>query len=311
MAKNKQKTEVSPGDIHMMVAAGETRFVDFKEHFYDLKTESGKGELIKDIIAMANTATLANPCYLLFGITDRSQDVSRSNSRSLSPHEIVGCKNTINKDAIAQILTANTLPAIAYEIGVIAVDDKEIVFIRIPFSKYRPHYTTRQIDKCRMHTAYIRYAATTGIMSVPDLEIMIREKLNLLGPINDTPPLRIGFLNSLEWQNGCITCRIENISTEPIVDVHAFIDSVLFVPPHGRNRARLLNGIKLGPEESREAVFDVKKHPEYYHNVGKKEFITSDIGQTIHHWIHITLRVAYRDRYGYLRELSESLNVPH
>jgi len=65
---------MTPTEIKNIISKGETAKVDFKREWY--KKEELKGELVKDIFALANGSvdTIDETAYLIIGITDNQRE---------------------------------------------------------------------------------------------------------------------------------------------------------------------------------------------------------------------------------------------
>lgn len=128
--------------------------LDYKEKI-DISLESGKKELVKDVIAIANSQ--GGRGHLVIGIEDKTK-------------EIIGVDpEYINEERIQQIISQRCDPPINIRVEFIEIDIKKIGVITIFRSNKRPH-------QMRQNGAfYIRRGSTTDIARRDEIASMLQK----------------------------------------------------------------------------------------------------------------------------------------
>ena len=62
---------MDPRHIAALIEAGETDLVEFKREWWDLDLKLGKGQFVRNVLAMANVVTAAEPGFIIIGVEDR------------------------------------------------------------------------------------------------------------------------------------------------------------------------------------------------------------------------------------------------
>ncbi|RKD27573.1 Predicted transcriptional regulator, contains HTH domain [Caminicella sporogenes DSM 14501] len=144
MDKNKLRT---------LLKQGEGPKLDYKETI-NINQESGKKELVKDIIAIANSQ--GGRGHLIIGVKDKTR-------------EIVGIKpENINEERIQQIISNRCDPPINIRVEYIDIDNKTVAVITIFRSYKRPHQM-RQTG-----AFYIRRGSTTDVARRDEIANMLQ-----------------------------------------------------------------------------------------------------------------------------------------
>jgi hypothetical protein len=136
---------------------------DFKRRSWDLDSDEGKGEFIKDSLAMANAP--GGTGYLIIGVGDEP-------SRPLESVEGQG----LSEERLQQIAKTYIEPPIEFTYGETDLHGKRIGIVTIPPSQARPHWAKKSIGKLRDRTFYTRRGSTTDFATLSELEQMVREK---------------------------------------------------------------------------------------------------------------------------------------
>jgi predicted HTH transcriptional regulator len=151
-------------ELTRLIDSDEGPKLDFKRQPWNLDTNEGKGEFIKDILAMANASGLTG--YLILGVGNES-------SRPLESIENYG----LREERLQQIAKDYVEPPIVFTYGETNFHDKTIGFIIIPPSGARPHWAKRQISgSLRDRTFYTRRGSTTDFATLNEVEQMFRER---------------------------------------------------------------------------------------------------------------------------------------
>lgn len=147
---------------------GEGDYLDFKEEDYH---KDNKVELVKDIIAFANSHSIRNR-YIIIGIKEENNVCE----------DIIGiCKEKVRDEAeFQQIIKTYIKEDLIVEYKIIDVDGKDLLVIKIPVSNNvnRPFMVKTQIKYLKENEIYIRKGSTTALANKKDLEYMFRENKN-------------------------------------------------------------------------------------------------------------------------------------
>lgn len=157
--------------IRALLCDPESDCLDFKQKMFPVKggTDESKAELIKDILAFANTPRSA-PAYILYGVAHEGGTA-----------KLVGLSGPPRDDADFQSLfryKTNRPPRFHYY--EVDVDGLRVGVFDIPASQARPLYLTTEYGRLREHAIYVRRGSSTDTMP-PD------EWLRLAPPRSDRP----------------------------------------------------------------------------------------------------------------------------
>lgn len=191
--------------------------LDFKERI-EISTESGKKELSKDIIAMANSQ--GGRGYLIIGVQDKTKKILGIETKEYS------------EETIQQIISLRCDPPLTIRVEYIDVKDKLVCVITIFRSFQKPHQM-RQTG-----AFYIRRGSTTDVARRDEIASMLQYN----GIINnELIPL---FNMSLDvYDNDLILKYLKRINLEEQIEnypllnnlgvIHYDKDSDTFVPTLG------------------------------------------------------------------------------
>jgi hypothetical protein len=152
----KPTAQITADDVRRLVAehVREDQFVDFKRDPYPA-TDRGRQELAKDVSAFANAAG----GYIIIGIAENGEGRA---------HELVhvadaeGVRRSIRDRSLTFIEPRLT----ELDIGIIRVDDKDIVVCRVPESPRKPHATVPDREH---HSFWLRYQDGVKLMTVAEI----------------------------------------------------------------------------------------------------------------------------------------------
>lgn len=128
--------------LEYLISKEEGAKLDFKEEI-DITTQSGKKELAKDIIAMANSH--GGRGYIIIGVKDKTKEITGLPSEKF------------NEERIQQILGLRTNPPINVRVEYFEIEGKRICVITIFRSFKRPHQMVQN------GAFYIRRGSTTDV----------------------------------------------------------------------------------------------------------------------------------------------------
>lgn len=161
--------------------------IDFKSAQYRFigGSEDDKGEMLKDILAIAN-AWRDGPGYILLGFKDQR------------PHaaEVVGISQSIDDAKVQQFVHGKVKPKLTFHYEEHFYEGKTIGVLSIPKQK-RPFYLSHAYGKLKSNVVYVRRGSSTDEAEPPEIAAMaladagrgdIRVDLSVLTPDNDQLP---------------------------------------------------------------------------------------------------------------------------
>ena len=118
--------------LHSLIYCDEGRKLDFKRKPWDLSTSDGKGEFIKDLLAMVN-ADGSTTGYLILGVGDEPD------------RRLFGMQNQdLSEERLQQVAKEYIEPPIVFTYEEINLNANIIGVIAIPPSKAKPHWARKQ-----------------------------------------------------------------------------------------------------------------------------------------------------------------------
>lgn len=123
--------------------------VDFKQAQYSLDTEDGKGELVKDILAFANSWRRTD-AYILIGV----REIKGGRS------EVLGGSQHLNDNDIQQLVNSKTQRPVEFACEAFTFEGKPVGVIRIP-EQERPFFLTAGFGKLKKGVVYVRRGSST------------------------------------------------------------------------------------------------------------------------------------------------------
>lgn len=141
-------------------------YLDFKEYDYH---KDNKEELVKDILAFANSHSIRNK-YIIIGAVEE-------NNVCIKIKKIDKAK--IRDEAeFQQIINTYIYENLIVNYKVVNIDEKDILVIQIPATNNsnRPFMVKKQIGKLKENEIYIRKGSMTTLANKKDLEYMLKEK---------------------------------------------------------------------------------------------------------------------------------------
>lgn len=281
---------MEPKYFAALIEAGETDLVEFKREWWDLDSKLGKGQFVKDVLAMANVVTAAEPGFIIIGVEDRKHGGA-----------VTGVLRTPPQETIAQILDTYTNPVPRVSVNEVTYASKILSVLEVVWNEFHPYYATRDVDTVLSSDAvYTRRACTVGRLKPAEIERLIRAKETRLGKIVDHSPLNVGFVE-LPTIGGYekVSIRVENVTEEPVTNINASVDIVLIQHRHAVHRRRLIINLTLEPGQSREFDFRPSDTSFFYEN-GE---VLNWRGPIASAWIDFRLRLTFRGRDGILCEI--------
>lgn len=160
--------------------------IDFKSHFEWPKGEGSKGELIKDIVSIANSCRNEGG-YIFFGIDEKLND------------PVVGLKGNFDDASFQQLLMDKTTPSVAFQYYEIFENLKRVGVIFVYPIQKRPLIIKKNIGKLRDGQILMRGGSSTRGITTEELEEMFCERIrSSTGDIAATLAAAPDLLRSLQ-----------------------------------------------------------------------------------------------------------------
>ena len=293
---NQRRWPPSNQVVLALIASEESRLLEFKQEWYDLEQASGKAEMVRDLLALANSAYLDAPSILIVGVQDRRHGGA-----------LVGLKKGIDLDQMVQVYSTYATPVPDFRLSQHELNGALINVVGVFVTPTRPYYPTRDLGTLTANAFYVRRGAVNGVMTAPEILSILTADAHLRGERQTgDSPLLMGFVEKGEWTGprGPIV-RVANITDTPLADVDLVFDVRLSRDPTNLTRIRSFGPLTLEPRESKEAELDLRGGSFY---VGGKR-IDASLAPQQDKWLDITARVRFRDAYGMLKEETASIYV--
>ncbi len=146
---------IQPDLIEQLLRSDEGETLDFKREQYPFERADriSKSELLKDLLAFANTQ---GDAYILVGVEERR------GTRS----EVVGVAEHLDDAKLQEFVSSKTQRPVAFSYREATHDDLSIGVLHIP-SRSGLRYAIRDYGKVKKHAVYVRRGSSTAI-ATPD-----------------------------------------------------------------------------------------------------------------------------------------------
>ncbi|MCY1511031.1 putative DNA-binding domain protein [compost metagenome] len=144
---------------------GEGTDLDYKSERYPFARASDdeKSEMLKDILAMANTHR-SGTAYILIGFKESSP----------YPAEVVGLsqEGAVDDSRLQEFVNGKLETKLTFRYEERIFEDKHIAVISIPKQQQRPFYLKKSYGKLSQETVYVRRGSSTSIASPREIAMM-------------------------------------------------------------------------------------------------------------------------------------------
>lgn len=146
--------------LERLLHAGESVTLDYKraQYLFGSGEPEGQGELLKDILAFANTERIAE-AYILIGV-EEVPGATRAGVRGVGKH--------LADNNLQQFVRSKTNRQVLFSYSAYRVDGKQIGVIRIPIQE-RPVYSTKDFGKVKKGVVYYRLGSSTSIATPEEI----------------------------------------------------------------------------------------------------------------------------------------------
>ena len=150
--------------LHRLLSIEEGPTLDFKRKQYrlDKASDEDKSELLKDILAFANTQRCST-AYILIGVEEVK------GGRSV----VVGVEDHLEDASLHQFVNSRTNRPVAFSYSARAIQGKGIGVIEVPIQQ-RPVWVEKRYGVVRANEVYIRDGSSTRPASVDEIAAMGR-----------------------------------------------------------------------------------------------------------------------------------------
>lgn len=140
--------------IKRLLTQSESTTLDFKQAQYPLDTPEHKSELLKDLLAFANTTH--TDAYIIIGA--REEPGRRASLTGVTHH--------LNDADLQQLARSKTNRPLTFSYHALTINDTPVGILHIP-PQQRPVYLKKDFGKLRANTVYRRQGSSTSI-ATPD-----------------------------------------------------------------------------------------------------------------------------------------------
>jgi hypothetical protein len=182
---------MTPPNIATLLNMTESGVLDFKSaqyRFWHPATDNEKGELLKDIIAFANSFKTCD-AFIVVGVSEKNQ----------RKDQVVGVVQHLNDNDVQQFVNSKTNRRINYLVHSTIVEGKEIDIIQIDQHQERPIYLKKNFGNVKAKEVWIRAGSSSEIAG-PD-QIADMAKADLKAGFGET-------LISMEWSEADAHTRL-------------------------------------------------------------------------------------------------------
>jgi len=155
-----------------LIYAPEGPKLDVKQQPWDLDTQEGKAEFVKDVSAMANSVGPEN-AYILLGVTDTERTPI-----GIEP-------GALQEERLQQIVAEYVDPPFNFSYAVKPLGQRYVGVITIPWSADKPHLINKDIDRLHRGTCYIRRGSITTLARSTDLGAMMEQVILSGTPVGE------------------------------------------------------------------------------------------------------------------------------
>ncbi len=166
--------------LEVLLRREEGPALDFKQEQYPFEnaSENDKAELLKDILALANSLRLTNG-YILIGVKEVKA----------GPSEIVGVEKHLDDANLHQFVNGKTQRAVQFSYVPFRVADVEIGVIEVE-SQRRPFFLKKKFGKLQSNEVWIRDGSASRIANPDEIADMGSEQV-----VGQTPNLTLELVD--------------------------------------------------------------------------------------------------------------------
>lgn len=292
--------------VESLLTRTEGPTLDFKESAPRLETKADKAAFAKDVLAFANSLDVGERAFILFGVRDQRAGGGVTGIEHEWP----------SPERITQVLAEYTAPPPRTSFRVVATSSGSVGVLAITGISARPHHAVRTHESILSpNIVYLRRDQVNGIATSREVEQLIRQTMGTGGVRADQAPLKVGFVGR-DRTSGveALIVRVTNITDAAVAGIEVLVDFVHMSEPGLSGRVGVLTNLTLEAGQSREATIEQSQVPMTIRAVlpGSPPQMMRVLAQRLgshvgDRWLNATLRVYYRDRDGFLHQLTSTL----
>lgn len=163
---------MNPPDITTLLNMSESDALDFKSgqyKFWNPASDDEKSELLKDIIAFANSFKTSD-AFIVVGVSEKNQ----------RKDQVVGVTSHLMDNEVQQFVNAKTNRRIAFLVHSTAAEGQPIDIIQIAQKQERPICLTKSFGKVKANEVWVRVGSSSAIATPDQIAAMARADQNAI-----------------------------------------------------------------------------------------------------------------------------------
>jgi predicted HTH transcriptional regulator len=152
-------------DLTALLQRSESETLDFKAKQYPFESNEEKGELLKDILAIAN-ACKDSDGYILIGVEEEHGRMKR----------LCGADITLRDSDVQQFVNSKTNRRISFRVEVCQCESVNLTVIQIDKAQQRPIFLLKQFGRLKSNVPYIRRGSSTDEVTPDEIAKMGRDE---------------------------------------------------------------------------------------------------------------------------------------
>jgi predicted HTH transcriptional regulator len=155
---------MNPPDITTLLNMSESDSLDFKSghyKFWNPSTDEEKSELLKDIIAFANSFKTGD-AFIVVGVSEKNQ----------RKDQVVGVTTHLKDNEVQQFVNSKTNRRVAFLVHSSTAEGQPIDIIQIAQKQERPICLTKNYGKVKANEVWIRVGSSSAI-ATPEVDPIV------------------------------------------------------------------------------------------------------------------------------------------
>jgi hypothetical protein len=148
-------------DIEKLLYSSESDWLEFKAEQYPLNEDHQKAELIKDILAFANSHR-SSDAYILIGVRENGSNKA----------VVVGIDEHHDDAMLQQLVNSKVQRPIIFSYKSLNYEGQSIGILHIPVQERRPFYLKNNFNKLKKYDVKIRRGSSTTIADPDEISTM-------------------------------------------------------------------------------------------------------------------------------------------
>lgn len=163
---------MNPPDITTLLNMSESEALDFKSgqyKFWNPATDDEKSELLKDIIALANSFKTGDS-FIVIGVAEKNQQKD----------QVVGVATHLRDNDVQQFVNSKTNRKIAFLVHSTTAEGQPIDIIQVAHKQERPICLTKSFGKVKANEVWVRVGSSSAIATPDQIVAMARADQNTI-----------------------------------------------------------------------------------------------------------------------------------